>query len=84
MARQTRRSNFFLLKESSKLQEKVIKTLFEVTNWVALDDMELDFGWDEDFMKDHFVRTNPKIGLSKENASQALKYLTINKLFVTV
>lgn len=47
----------------------------EVTHWVALDDRKLNMFDDVDFMKDHFVRTDPKVGLTQENVSQAMKYL---------
>jgi len=54
---------------------KWLKKHPEVTHWVALDDRKLDIFDDVEFMKGHFVRTDPKVGLTQENVSQATKCL---------
>eukprot|EP01112_Ceratiomyxa_fruticulosa_P008613 TRINITY_DN2230_c0_g1_i4.p1 TRINITY_DN2230_c0_g1~~TRINITY_DN2230_c0_g1_i4.p1 ORF type:complete len:154 (-),score=29.14 TRINITY_DN2230_c0_g1_i4:81-542(-) len=46
----------------------------KITNWVAVDDMDLSKG-NEETMKGHFVRTNREKGITKENAHEILSLL---------
>lgn len=41
----------------------------EITTWIAIDDMDLPLS------SDHFVRTNPEIGLSHKNVEEAIELL---------
>ena len=50
---------------------------YDVISWVALDDLSLD-KYDIDsaiFMNDHFVKTNPKKGLTPQNALRCIDIL---------
>lgn len=61
-----------MAKRSQEILQWVDK--HKLVNWVALDDLDLNAG--EPRMRPHFIKTNPLVALTNEQAEQAIRILT--------